>query len=54
MEDGIVKIVFVKSINNDADIFTKNTGGEIHNAHVEKFSEELDEETSANGKGVTT
>jgi len=54
VEDGIVKIVFVKSIDNDADIFTKNTGGEIHNIHVEKFSEELDKETSANGKGVTT
>ena len=32
-EDGVVKIVFVESANNDADIFTKNLGRDLHNKH---------------------
>jgi len=41
IEDGIVTIIFVKSGDNDADIFTKNTPGELHNKHIEKFSESI-------------
>jgi hypothetical protein len=37
IEDGIVKIVFVKSCDNDADIFTKNLAGEPYEKHTEKF-----------------
>jgi hypothetical protein len=40
IEDGIVKIVFVRSKNNDADIFTKNLPGESYERHVEKFTSE--------------
>ncbi len=29
--DGVVKILFVKSEDNDADIMTKNVGSELHN-----------------------
>ena len=36
-EDGIVKIIFVESANNDADIFTKNLGQELHNKHSSKL-----------------
>ena len=28
IEDGMIKIIFVKSKDNDADIFTKNLDGE--------------------------
>ena len=31
IEEGIVKIVFVSTKENDADIFTKNVTGEIYN-----------------------
>ena len=37
MEDGVLKIVYVKSEENDADIFTKNLGGELHGKHAVKF-----------------
>ncbi len=37
VEDGIVKIIFVKSKENDADIFTKNLHGELHATHSSKF-----------------
>ena len=37
VEDGIVKIIFVKSKENDADIFTKNLNGELHATHSSKF-----------------
>lgn len=33
IEDGIVKIIFVRSEENDADIFTKNLGGELYGTH---------------------
>ncbi len=37
VEDGIVKIIFVKSKENDADIFIKNLNGDLHAAHSSKF-----------------
>jgi hypothetical protein len=33
IEDGIVKVVFVRSEDNDADIFTKNLNGETFERH---------------------
>ena len=37
-EDGVIKIVFVESANNDADIFTKNLGQDHHNKHSNKLT----------------
>ena len=37
IEEGIMKIEFVKSENNDSDIFTKNLGRELFKKHSEKF-----------------
>jgi hypothetical protein len=37
VEDGLVKIVFVNSSINDADMFTKNVGKESYEKHVNKF-----------------
>ena len=37
VEDGMVEIEFVRSKENDSDIFTKNTSGEIFERHVSKF-----------------
>ena len=37
IEDGIVKIIFVKSAENDADIFTKNTDGQTYDTHYKKM-----------------
>ena len=36
IENEIFKIEFVKSTDNDADIFTKNTTEEIFNQHANK------------------
>ena len=37
IDDNFLKIVFVRSEDNDADIFTKNTSGEIFERHGEKM-----------------
>jgi hypothetical protein len=42
IEDGILKVVFVKSEDNDADIFTKNTTEELFNKHSEKLVEPVE------------
>jgi hypothetical protein len=41
IEDGIIKVVFVKSEDNDADIFTKNPTEELFKKHSIKNVEEV-------------
>jgi hypothetical protein len=36
-ENGVLKIIFVKSADNDSDIMTKNLGGELHSKHSNKL-----------------
>jgi hypothetical protein len=43
-EDGFIQIVFVKSCDNDADLFTKNVSKDIYNKHVGKFLGKVDKE----------
>ena len=35
--DGFLKIIFVKSEENDSDIFTKNLPSELHQRHARKL-----------------
>ena len=35
--DGMVKIIFIRSEENDADFFTKNVSRAIHEKHSSKF-----------------
>ena len=37
IEDGIVKIVFLRSEQNDADIYTNNVGEKTSNEHSNKY-----------------
>lgn len=37
VEDGILKIIFVKSEDNDSDIMTKNLGGDLYSKHSKKL-----------------
>ncbi|EJK77615.1 hypothetical protein THAOC_00541 [Thalassiosira oceanica] len=37
VEDGIIKIIFVRSNNNDSDIMTKNLNGDLHSKHANKL-----------------
>ena len=37
IEDGMVKVIFVRSEENDADIFTKNLNSEIFWKHAESI-----------------
>ena len=37
VEDEFIKIIFVKSEENHADVFTKNVNREIFEKHVENF-----------------
>ena len=37
IEDGVVKIKFVRSKENDADLFTKNVNGELYDNHSQKL-----------------
>jgi hypothetical protein len=43
IEDGTIKIVFVKSENNKADMFTKNVSGDIYDRHKRDFIIRKDE-----------
>lgn len=35
--DGFLEIIFVGTKMNDADIFTKNLGGDLYNCHSRKI-----------------
>jgi hypothetical protein len=37
LKDGFIKIVFVRTNDNDADIFTKNVNKEAYEKHAVKF-----------------
>ena len=39
VHDGFIKIIFVRTRDNDADIFTKNLSGELHERHSVKIVE---------------
>jgi hypothetical protein len=44
VEDGIIKIEFVRPIDNDSVIFTKNVIQDIYEKHVKNFLEDSGEE----------
>ena len=41
IEDDILKLVFIRSEDNDSDIFTKNTNEDIFTRHSNKMIEDL-------------
>ena len=41
VEKGLIKIVFVKSEENDADIWTKNVKQETYEKHTSKFMKNM-------------
>jgi hypothetical protein len=41
IEDGIIKVIFVKSEDNDADIFTKNPTEKIFKKQAIKMVDKL-------------
>ena len=43
VEDGFIKNIFVRTNDNDADIFTKNVNGETYANHVDKFIGRLED-----------
>ena len=50
VEEGIVKIIFVRSAENDADLWTKNVTGELYETHSKKVmwtKENIVEDTEA-------
>jgi hypothetical protein len=40
IEDGFIKIEFVRSAENDSDLFTKNINQELYEKHTKKFLED--------------
>jgi len=42
VEDGFLKVIFVRSEDNDADLFTKNVKGELFEKHSKKMIEKRD------------
>jgi hypothetical protein len=46
IEDGILKVVSVKSEENDSDIFTKNTTEEVFNKHSKKLVETVNQDNN--------
>jgi hypothetical protein len=61
--DGVIKIIFVKSQNNKADIFTKNVSSETYEEHIDNFiihrevikltSDELNDTPNFGSEGVS-
>ena len=41
IEDGVIKVKFVKSADNDADTFTKNTRNKDFVRHTSKYMKDL-------------
>ena len=37
VNDGFLEIIFVKTLENDSDIFTKNLSVELQNKHADKM-----------------
>jgi hypothetical protein len=37
IEDGFIKVVFVRSVENDADIFTKNVSHDLYVKNTKNF-----------------
>ena len=37
IEDGFIRIIFVRTTENTADIFTKNASGPLHEKHSGEF-----------------
>ena len=37
IEDGVVKIVFVKCADNDSNVLTKNLSADLHENHSKKM-----------------
>ena len=59
MQDRLIKVIFVKSEDNDADLFNKNLGGGLHWKHADKLlreetkeEREMDLSPQADRKGV--
>ena len=48
IEEGTIEISFVKSEENDSDVFTKNLGEELFKKHINKYMSAF----SVDGKGV--
>jgi hypothetical protein len=40
IKDGFIKIKFVRSVENDSDLFTKNVNQELYEKHTKKFLED--------------
>ena len=50
IEDGTIELEFVKTADNGADVFTKNTSGELFNKHTGEYMTEIDYEYENNIK----
>ena len=42
IEDGTFEVEFVKTLDNSADIYTKNTGGELFIKHTSGYMQEVE------------
>src|SRR5210317_1055697 len=43
IEEGFLEVVFVGTLDNDADLFTKNVKGDLYEEHSKKIVHEMDE-----------
>ena len=35
--DGFLEIIFIRTAENDADLFTKNLGGDLYDRHAKRM-----------------
>jgi hypothetical protein len=51
VEQGIINISFVKTLENDADVYTKNLSADLFNKHTDKYMEELNNVEASKKQG---
>jgi hypothetical protein len=50
IEKGLVKVVYVPTRDNDADIFTKNLTSELYQSHADKLTKDKPSPKKGQGK----
>ena len=51
VEQGIINISFVKTLENDADVYTKNLSADLFNKHTDKYMEKLNNVEASKKQG---
>jgi hypothetical protein len=49
VEEGFIKVIFVKTAENKPDMLTKNVNGDVYDDNIDNYIMDLNNENSCNG-----